>query len=171
MNTVAKIEISPMVKDHLDQVLQIERESFAEPWGRSAFLDHLAHPEFANYLVALKEQKVVGYVGLFFAADYGQLTNLAVDPDFRRHKIATQLLLSIIRRSQAAGLVTLSLEVRVSNQAAQNLYKKFGFEVVDIRKNYYQETNEDAYVMCLFGLENPENQKRFNQMEDLLKKI
>lgn len=150
-----------MLDKHLDGVMTIEQQSFPAPWTKSAFAGHLDHPEFAKYLVALIDGQVVGYIGLFFGGGHGQITNFAVDPLYRRLKIGSRLLLAMLAFSLIRGVDALSLEVRVSNAAASDLYKKFGFVLVGERKGYYQETGEDAYVMCLFDLKDEERQKRF----------
>ncbi len=141
-----------MRPEHLDGVLSIEHRSFPNPWTRTAFASHLEHPEFAKYLVAITQNQVIGYTGLFFGGGQGQITNLAIDPDRRRQGIGTRLFLAMIDHCQALGLEGLSLEVRVANESAQSLYERFGFAKVGQRKDYYQETGEDAYVMCLFDL-------------------
>lgn len=152
-----------MRKKHLDQVIAIERRSFPAPWSKSAFASHLKHPEFAYYLVALADDTVIGYTGLFFGGGHGQITNLAVHPDYRKKGIGAMLLWSLIEFSVAKNVLHLSLEVRVTNVAAQNLYRGFGFEVVGTRKGYYQETGEDAYVMCLYDLQDKEAKKIIEQ--------
>lgn len=148
-----------MNEDHLDGVMAIERQSFPAPWTRSAFVGHLEHPEFAKYLVALIDGQVVGYIGLFFGGGHGQITNFAVDPLYRRLKIGSRLLLEILAFCLFRAIDTISLEVRVSNSAALDLYQKFGFVLVGERKGYYQETGEDAYVMCLFNLKDEEDER------------
>jgi len=138
-----------MNKNHIERVVEIEKKSFPAPWSSSAFIDHLKHPEFAKYIVAIVDKLVVGYVGLFFGGDYGQITNLAVDTDYQHLGIGTELLNVIISFALTRNISTISLEVRVSNSNAQELYKNFGFNYVGRRQGYYQETGEDAYVMCL----------------------
>lgn len=151
---------------HLDGVMAIENQSFPAPWTRSAFASHLDHPEFAKYLVALLDDKVAGYVGIFFGGGYGQITNLAVDPDHRQQGIGTMLMLAVIDFALKKNISTLSLEVRVSNTAAQELYQKFGFVLIGLRKGYYQETGEDAYAMCLFNLKSEDLLERFRQLKN-----
>lgn len=141
-----------MRPEHLNEVIEIENQSFPAPWTKTAFASHLERPEIARYLVATVHKKVVGYVGLFFGGGQGQITNLAVDPKYRQQGIGTRLLLGVIELAQKLKLVNLSLEVRVSNKAAQNLYRKFNFVLVGRRKNYYIETGEDAFVMCIFNI-------------------
>jgi [ribosomal protein S18]-alanine N-acetyltransferase len=150
--------------EHLDGVLAIEGRSFPSPWTRSAFAGHLEHPEFAKYIVALNKETVVGYSGLFFGGGQGQLTNLAVHPDWRRQGVGSRLLLEMIDYCLALGLEGLSLEVRTANEEAQELYEKFGFRKVGVRKGYYQETGEDAFVMCVFDLNDPDFQERLEEI-------
>ncbi|HEX21694.1 MAG TPA: ribosomal-protein-alanine N-acetyltransferase, partial [Actinobacteria bacterium] len=138
-----------MRTDHVEKVVEIEKKSFPAPWNRSVFVNHLKHPEFAKYIVATIDNVVVGYIGLFFGGNYGQITNLAVDPAYQNQGIGIGLLTTIIRFALVKKLITISLEVRVSNSKAQELYKKMGFNFVGKRQGYYQETGEDAYVMCL----------------------
>ena len=145
-----------MRKEHLYRVVEIENEAFPTPWTRSSFESHLEHPEFAYYLVALEEDKVIGYSGLFFGGDHGQITNISVSPKSQRQGVGSRLLRSIIEFSLSTGIAHLSLEVRVNNEVAQRLYSNFGFKVVGTRKVYYRETGEDAYVMCLFDLQGKE---------------
>jgi ribosomal-protein-alanine N-acetyltransferase len=141
-----------MRPEDLDSVLEIEHGSFPNPWTKTAFAGHLQHPEFAKYLVAVSDRKIVGYTGLFFGGGQGQVTNLAVHPDWRRKGVGSRLLIELFDFSYRISLQGMSLEVRVSNVDAQNLYEKFGFVKVGVRKNYYREINEDAYVMCIFNI-------------------
>lgn len=144
-----------MREEHLDYVLEIENRSFPNPWTRTAFSGHLQHPEFAKYLVAIRDKNLIGYTGLFFGGGQGQITNLAVHPDFRREHLGSRLMLELFDFSYRMGLQSLSLEVRVSNGPAQALYDKFGFTKVGVRKNYYTEIGEDAFVMCVFNINDP----------------
>ena len=151
-----------MRHDNLDGVLAIEHQAFPSPWTRTAFASHLQHPEFAKYLEALRGIQVVGYTGLFFGGGQGQITNLATHPDYRHQGIGSRLLLSMIDYCGLLGLQGISLEVRVTNEDAQTLYERFGFVKVGRRKGYYQETGEDAFVMCIFNLKNHEEVAKLN---------
>jgi ribosomal-protein-alanine N-acetyltransferase len=102
-------------------------------------------------VVARFAGEVVGYAGLMFTGLEAHVTNIAVDPDFHGRKIGTRLLLTIVNEAIARGSETVSLEVRVSNSNAQSMYAKFGFTVVGVRKGYYIETKEDAFVMLVEG--------------------
>src|SRR4029077_11526282 len=84
---------------------------------------------------------------LMLIVEDAHVTTIAVDPAWHRHKIGSRLLLNLARESAARGATHLTLEVRVSNSAAQAMYRQFGFRPSGVRKNYYVETNEDALVM------------------------
>jgi ribosomal-protein-alanine N-acetyltransferase len=113
----------------------------------SLFLSELALRTTRAYFVARVGREVVGYAGLMMTAEDGHVTTIAVDPKWHRHKIGTRLLLGLAREAIARGAENLTLEVRLSNKGAQDLYRRFGFSPVGVRKGYYQETNEDALVM------------------------
>ena len=93
------------------------------------------------------------------------VTTIAVDPDLHRHKIGTRLLLQLAREAVVRGARHLTLEVRVSNAAAQGLYRRFGFRPAGVRKNYYVETNEDALVMWADDIDEPEYLERLLRIE------
>ena len=137
-------------------MLEIENSSFPNPWTQTAFAGHLQHPEFAKYLAAFSGKSLIGYTGMFFGGGQGQITNLAVHPHWRRRGVGSRLLLELLDYAFKIGLQGISLEVRVSNEGAQALYEKLGFTKVGVRKNYYQEIGEDAYVMCIFNIRTAE---------------
>src|SRR5438477_889006 len=97
--------------------------------------------------------------------DDGHITTIAVDPAWHRHKIATRLLLALARQAVIRGATSLTLEVRVGNKDAQELYRKFGFRPCGIRKNYYVETNEDALVMWADDVDSPDYKTRLDAVE------
>jgi ribosomal-protein-alanine N-acetyltransferase len=97
--------------------------------------------------------------------DDGHITTLAVDPAWHRNKIGTRLLLTLARTAIRRGASNLTLEVRVTNTAAQEMYRRFGFRPAGIRKNYYVETNEDALVMWAHDVDTPEYGRRLAEIE------
>jgi len=143
------IEMTRMRRRHLRQVLAIEARVYPRPWSTSLFLSEMAQRTTRTYLVAKHEGDVVGYAGMMFLPQEAHVTNIAVNPDWHSHGIGSQLLLKIITEALARGSDRISLEVRVSNAVAQTMYEKFGFSIVGVRKGYYIETNEDAYVMVV----------------------
>lgn len=142
-----KAYIRQMVLDDIDEVLLIERDAFTTPWEREAFETELTKNQFACYYVVVVDGKVVGYCGLWKVMDEAQITNVAVASDYRGHSYGESLMCYVMEWLKALGVVSLSLEVRVSNTPAQSLYQKLGFRKAGIRKNYYADNQEDAWVM------------------------
>ena len=143
------LEITRMRRRHLRKVMSIESRVYPRPWSTSLFLSELAQRASRTYLVARLSGEVVGYAGMMYTVNEAHVTNIAVDPAYHGRKVGTRLLLTIITEAIARGAEIISLEVRVSNLVAQNMYDKFGFSVAGTRKGYYIETNEDAYVMVV----------------------
>jgi [ribosomal protein S18]-alanine N-acetyltransferase len=138
-----------MRRRHLRGVMAIERQVYPRPWSPNLFLSEMSESRNRCYLVARMDREVVGYAGMICYGDEAHVTNIAVDPLHHRHKIASRLLHDIIRQAIEMGALAVSLEVRVTNWGAQRLYGRFGFRPVGVRKNYYQEINEDALIMWL----------------------
>ena len=152
-------DIVPMTAEHLDQVAELERQCFTDPWSRRMLSEHLEN-ECAATLVALGEDgTVLGYAGLLVVLDEGYITNVAVRPECRRNGIAQKLLQVFLDFAQAHKLAFLTLEVRASNYGAIALYGSRGFRGVGRRKNYYEHPREDAIIMTRefeqHGTENP----------------
>jgi ribosomal-protein-alanine N-acetyltransferase len=143
------LELTRMRRRHLRKVMSIESRVYPRPWSTSLFLSELAQRATRTYLVARLGGEVVGYAGMMYTGNEAHVTNIAVDPAYHGRKIGTRLLLTIVTEAIARGAEIISLEVRVSNFVAQNMYVKFGFSVAGTRKGYYIETNEDAYVMVV----------------------
>lgn len=142
-------DIIPMTAGHLDQVADIERICFSDPWSRRMLSEHLEN-ECAATLVALGEDgTVLGYAGVLVVVDEGYITNVAVRPEYRRQGVASQLLDVFRRFAEGSRLAFLTLEVRASNRAARSLYAKHGYAEVGCRKNYYEHPREDAIIMTL----------------------
>lgn len=127
-------------------VAEIERKSFSEPWHEKEFTKASAADNYI-YLVAEHNNKIIGYAGCVFAADEADITNIAVDFEVRRMGIGRRLLLCLVEQAQKAGLANIFLEVRVSNEAARELYVQTGFEAVGLRKNFYSKPAEDGILM------------------------
>jgi ribosomal-protein-alanine N-acetyltransferase len=131
----------------IDQVLVVEELSFATPWNRAALEFEMKENEHAHYFVAEIDNEIVAYCGAWFVMDQGTITNIAVNPTFRGRKIGDVLFNHVLLFAKESGISEMSLEVRVSNEVAQCLYRKYGFMDGGIRKNYYVDNNEDARVM------------------------
>ncbi|WP_173917747.1 ribosomal protein S18-alanine N-acetyltransferase [Halobacillus sp. Marseille-Q1614] len=140
--------IRRMTRSDLDQVQRVEQATFSVPWSKETFLNELgdANP-YAHYYVIEDENGVFGYCGVWLIIDEAHVTNIAIHPDYRGKGYGDQLFRRSFESAIEMGAIQLSLEVRVSNTAAQHLYRKFGLVPGGIRKNYYTDNGEDALVM------------------------
>jgi [ribosomal protein S18]-alanine N-acetyltransferase len=159
------VHVTPMRRRHVRSVLRIEEQVYPRPWSMSLFLSELALRTTRAYFVARVGRDVVGYAGLMMTAEDGHVTTIAVDPKWHRHKIGTRLLIGLAREAVARGAENMTLEVRLSNKGAQELYRRFGFSPVGVRKGYYQETNEDALVMWVHEVNTPDYAALLGQLE------
>ena len=153
-----------MRRRHLRGVMAIERQVYPRPWSPNLFLSEMAETNNRCYLVARMEREVVGYAGMICYGEEAHVTNVAVDPMHQRHKVATRLLHDLLRTAVDMGAEAMSLEVRVTNWGAQRLYGRFGFRPVGVRKNYYQEINEDALIMWVDGIRSREYDGRLRAL-------
>ncbi len=144
-----QVRIVPMHEDHLDALAQLEKICFSRPWSRNMLAEELEN-NCAAFLVALDGDAVAGYAGVMVMADEGYITNVAVYPEYRGQGVAGQLLQVFCNFAEGNKLAFLTLEVRPSNEAALALYKKFGFEEVGRRKNYYDLPKEDALILTKY---------------------
>ena len=143
---LAPVDIVPMEHGHLDQVLEIENQNFSHPWSRGMFLSELENPS-SVYFVAQKAGQVLGYAGLMNIAGEGHVVNVAVKKEQMRAGLGTRLVARLEQLARERGCHMLTLEVRQSNVAARRLYEKFGLAGCGVRKNYYQDPDEDGIIM------------------------
>jgi len=170
--------IEPMRLSDLDQVLRIEQVSFATPWSRRAYSYEISDNEHSTMLVlrpaASNRGKlaqllshfnlsrlgpVLGYGGYWLLVDEAHVSTLAVDPKWRGRGLGELLLLALLEQGARQDAQRATLEVRVSNLAAQGLYHTLGFEIASRRKRYYADNNEDAFIMGTPPFETPEFQE------------
>ena len=133
---------------HIPAVAGLERENFSLPWSENVLTSELSNP-LSLWLVALDEDKVVGYVGAQIVPDEADMMNVAVHPDYRRRGVARMLVGSLVEALIKRGSHRLTLEVRASNEPAKRLYETLGFSQVGLRRNYYRAPREDALILQL----------------------
>lgn len=143
---VNNLVIEEMKVDDIDGVFEVEKNCFEDYWSKDSFKKELSN-NLAKYLVAKVDGKVAGYVGIWFVVDEGHITNVAVHEDYRGQKIGDQLIRELVQVCKDNKIVSMTLEVRTSNTVAQNLYRKYGFKMAGIRKEYYSNNKEDAIIM------------------------
>ena len=145
MNRQTSLEITPIAQDDLAALAALEAACFSEPWSANAL--RLLLGDMAIGYVAKHKGQTVGYGGMLLAVDEGQITNIAVDPTFRRLGCGTAILHALLSAARDRGLSQIALEVRVGNTAAIRLYESNGFSVAGRRKHFYRNPTEDAFVM------------------------
>jgi len=140
------VRLRDMAAADLPRVAQIERRCFGDPWPESFFRGELAHP-LAWARVAEHRGEPAGYIVAWLDAGGGHIGNLAVTPESRRHGLARLMLEELLERARRLGTPSVTLEVRVANDAAQALYRAHGFRLAGLRRGYYRDDGEDALVM------------------------
>jgi len=139
--------IRRMRAEDIDAVAAIEAATFARPWSRESFRQELERNVAARYLVAETDGAVTGYAGAWIILDESHITNIAVAEPFRGQGIGKKLTQALLQYLSNLGACYATLEVRVSNERALNLYKSLGFVSVGKRKRYYEDNGEDAFLM------------------------
>lgn len=139
--------IRPMTLSDLDQVCEIEIEAFSHPWSKDDFEIELQSNPYALYFVLIEEELIKAYIGIWLIYEKAQITTIAVRKDFRTQGLSKILMKFLDAVCIENNVEEISLEVRVSNEKAINLYHRFGFIKKGIRKDYYQDNHEDAYLM------------------------
>lgn len=147
------VVLEPLTADDLDEAVALEARTYSTPWSEQVFRDELA-AEGRSYLKAVDETgRLVGYAGLMEVGEEAHITTVVVDPEHRGGRVGTRLVLDLVTAAVGRGARSLTLEVRISNAAAQALYRRFGMAPVGVRKGYY--VDEDALVMWAHEIDSP----------------
>lgn len=141
------VVVRKMELKDIDDVLVVEKNSFSVPWTRGSFEKEIKKNLLSKYYVAVVEEKVVAYGGMWLIIDEAHVTNIAVQPEYRGKKIGKELVSFMIQEARGLGINKMTLEVRRSNTVAQNLYKALGFIPCGVRPGYYHDNGEDAIIM------------------------
>ena len=140
-----KTIIREMIDLDVPAVANIERLSFASPWGEDALMKELGNTLACYYILESNEQ-LLGYIGTWIIFDEAQITNVAVHPEFQGNGFGRKILSYFFVQMKAKGMNVITLEVRPSNDHAIMLYKSFGFREIGRRKEYYLDNKEDALI-------------------------
>lgn len=141
------IVLAPAERRHVPEIMRIELAQFPEPWTRGMLLSELDDTATRRYTVAHRDGLLVGYCGIMFVLDEVHVNTIGVLPGHERQGVGRHLLGDALDAAAARGAVRATLEVAVSNVAAQSLYRTFGFAPVGVRRRYYEKTGEDALVL------------------------
>jgi len=142
-----RMAIAPMVTSDIPIVSRIERASFATVWPSDAFYNEVSTNKVAHYFVGRIDERIVAYGGIWVILEDSHITTIAVDPQYRGKRLGETMLLRLIDEAMERGAAWMTLEVRESNAVAQQLYHKYGFTTVTMRRGYYSDDNESALVM------------------------
>lgn len=189
------VQIEPMRVEDIGPVLEIERLSFSAPWSARAYEYELRYNDLAHYYVARmmngaaaksawsprdwletifrtsvpsEESSIVGYVGFWLMVGEAHISTIAVKPGYRRRSIGELLLVASLEHAIELHAHQATLEVRVSNISAQELYLKYGFVKAGLRKGYYTDNNEDGIIMTTPPLSSADYQRRYQRLQDAL---
>ena len=156
-----------MRRRHLKRVLDIEEKVYPRPWTHRTFVTELNNMRAGDryYMVAYVDDTLVGYGGLMFNGDDAHVSNVAVDPEYQQRGVATEILLDLADLSRDRGCRAMTLEVRHTNVAAQNLYRRFGFAPAGVRKRYY-ENKDDAIIMWAHDIDGPGFGERLDRIRE-----
>lgn len=141
------VEVRAMRLVDVDAVVEIETEAFSSPWQRDTFAGLIGRPGVELLVMTEADEGVVGYAVLWCILDQGELANVAVTPALRGRGLGSRLVASVLDVARGRGVRKIFLEVRASNARAVQLYDRFGFSDVGLRKNYYDDPREDARIM------------------------
>lgn len=165
------ILVRKMQAGDIEQIMKIESVSFGPyHWSDHAFHSEINN-EIGNYMTAIEKStnKVIGYCGFWLVFDEAHITTIAVHPDYRGKSIGELILQKIIELGYKNEAKWFTLEVRASNFSAQNLYYKYGFKSLGLRRKYYQDNDEDAMIMWTENIWFPEFKDKFQKLKEELK--
>jgi ribosomal-protein-alanine N-acetyltransferase len=141
-----------MTLEDVPTVAELDRISFSLPWPERSFRFEVTENDCSRCWVAEADGQIVGMLVLWLIMDEAHIATIAVHPDYRQRGIGAHILRETLKAAKAEGAGRATLEVRVGNLAAQEMYRKFGFEVVGSRPHYYKDNNEDAILLTLQNL-------------------
>jgi ribosomal-protein-alanine N-acetyltransferase len=159
------LRLDKLKRRDLRHVLPIEAAVFPEPWSSAVFNSELALRRGRLYRAAWDGDTMAGYIGFMIVDEEAHITTIATAPTYQRSGVATALIIDGIRTLVVSGVKHVSLEVAAGNEPAQNLYRRFGFAPIGVRKNYYPVTGEDALVMWVYDVDTPEYAERLVELE------
>lgn len=132
---------------HVTQLEELEKTCFSVPWTGEQLKSQFKDKNHEFIVAESAKGEILGYVGMMYVLDEGDISNVAVKPEHRRLHLGSELIRELLHRAEDLGIEHISLEVRENNIPAQKLYSNFGFEPVGLRKNYYDFPKENAIIM------------------------
>jgi ribosomal-protein-alanine N-acetyltransferase len=158
------MRIEKLRRRDLRKLLRIESQVFPEPWSPEVFNSELALRKGRLYRAAWDGDEMAGYIGFLIVDDEAHMTTIATAPAYQRSGVAIAMIVDAVRSLRAGGTKHISLEVAANNEAAQTLYRRFGFAPVSVRKNYYPVTGQDAFVMWAYDIDSEAYALRLDEL-------
>lgn len=172
LTKLSEIFIKKMTKDDVESVIAIEEEAYGKHhWTKASFYDEMSNNLAKYYVAKTREGEIVGYAGIWHIIDEGHITTIAVKKDYLQNHIGETLIYQIVEDCYKDKVKYLTLEVRVSNEPAIKLYKKYGFQSLGTRKGYYQDNNEDALIMWTENIFYDKFKEKYNANIEKLKTL
>jgi ribosomal-protein-alanine N-acetyltransferase len=156
-----------MKVEDIDQIMEIEKVSFGPyHWSPQSFASEIDN-KLGNYVTAIDQitKKVLGYCGFWLIFDEAHITTIAVHPEYRKKYIGELLLQNMIEMGYKSNAKWFTLEVRAGNISAQNLYYKYGFKSLGLRRKYYQDNDEDALIMWTENIWDTQFKSRLQELK------
>lgn len=164
-----KVQICKMRKKDISSIMEIEKKAYGDfHWSESGFEAEIENA-LGNYYVVKtddEKQELIGYCGFWAILEEAHITTIAVKEEYRGNHIGELLLQKMIEEGYSKDIKWFTLEVRISNITAQNLYKKYGFQSLGLRKKYYQDTQEDALIMWTESIWSDQFRTKFAEMKN-----
>lgn len=157
--------IRRMTLADVPRVHEIELATFHTPWSYQSFVDEMTTNKCARYIVAEEDGRVIAYAGAWLVFDEGHITNIAVDSAARGRGVGACATRALMQYAANMGVQYMTLEVRKSNLVAQRMYKSLGFIELGVRKRYYEDNGEDAYLLVCQNMP-PVDPEFFEEMEE-----
>ena len=131
----------------VDAVARVEKICFTDPWSRESLNHDILENPAAFYLGAFVDETLLGFGGMWVTMEDSFITTISILPEYRGNGAGSFLLSTLMDTARALGAMDMTLEVRVSNLVAQRMYAAHGFTAIGVRKKYYPDNGEDAFVM------------------------
>ncbi len=169
VNTL-NIKLKPLTTEDLDAVLALDRACFGGLWNLETYQKELDSPncELLGLFSALYPRKLLAMGCFWSILEEAHVTILAVNPQYQHQGLGQALLYFLLKAAYERGLERATLEVRISNSAAISLYQKFGFKTAGKRPGYYQDNGEDALILWLSGIHQPQFQTTLVQWYNMI---
>jgi ribosomal-protein-alanine N-acetyltransferase len=188
IESVPPYKVEPMQWTDVPEVMAIEQQAFTLPWSDYTYRHEILENTHSHYFVArrlngeshlssnwlmrrlrrARPAPIVGYGGFWLVIDESHISTIASDTKWRGRGIGELMLLAMVERSIELGAAMVTLEVRASNLVAQNLYRKYGFEIVGRRARYYRDNDEDAELMTVDHVNTEIYQQRLRELREAL---